>query len=44
MFWGITGMLLAIPITSILKTLMSQFDVTAPVTRTLSAGGAWTRM
>jgi AI-2 transport protein TqsA len=34
--WGIVGMLLATPITSILKILMSRFDVTAPLARALS--------
>ena len=38
--WGIVGMLLATPITSILKILMSRFDVTAPVARMLSGSRA----
>ncbi len=36
--WGIVGMLLATPITSILKILMARFDVTAPLARMVSAG------
>ncbi|MCP4037848.1 MAG: AI-2E family transporter [bacterium] len=34
--WGIVGMLLAVPITAILRILMERFDVTEPVARLLS--------
>ena len=34
--WGIVGMLLATPITSILKILMERFDVTEPLARVLA--------
>lgn len=34
--WGIAGMLLAVPITAILRILMERFDVTEPVARLLA--------
>lgn len=34
--WGIVGMLLATPITAILKILMERFDVTAPLAQVLA--------
>ena len=37
--WGIVGMLLATPITAILKILMERFDLTEPLARMLSASG-----
>ncbi len=36
--WGVAGMLLAVPITAILRILMERFDVTEPVARLLSTG------
>ncbi|MEL6713658.1 MAG: AI-2E family transporter [Planctomycetota bacterium] len=37
--WGIIGMLLATPITAVLKTLMEGWDLTAPLARTMGQRG-----
>ncbi|MDP6980922.1 MAG: AI-2E family transporter [Myxococcota bacterium] len=36
--WGIAGMLLAVPITAILRILMERFDVTEPLAHVLAGG------
>jgi AI-2 transport protein TqsA len=38
--WGIVGMLLAVPITAVLKILVDRFDVTAPVSQFLTRSSA----